>query len=132
MKKLAAVEDLFFREKFVLNKFKFYMEFCFVFFFKHYLFLWQILHKMYKNYLLYCILKKFKHRISCQKSSLWTKKIFYDLKNRNYIIRHVLWMKNIIFYDKNLKLRKNNYFSNVSCSWTFSYRCLLTNFLKIF
>ena len=40
--------------------------------------------------------------------------------------------KNIIFYDKNLKLRKNNYFNNVFCNQTFSYCCFLSIFKKCF
>ena len=57
----------------------------------------------------------------CQKSGLWTRKFFSDFKNRNYISVLSYERRNIIFYDKNLKLWKSNYCNNVFCNWTFSY-----------
>ena len=40
--------------------------------------------------------------------------------------------KSIILYDKNLKLKQNNYFNNGFFNWTFSYYRFLPIFKKIF
>ena len=60
------------------------------------------------------------------------KKFFYNFKTGNFIIGRVLWKKNIIFYEKNLKLSKNNTFNNVFCNRIFTYYPFLPIFWKWF